>query len=182
MSFVPHPITNCYPTGVVTPFNVYQLVRGPRYLNVTDELRALATEEEQRAYKQANLDAVLAGGVFSYTSDTSMIKPSNLVCYDFDDIEDVGNLKNKLLEDRQFETIMLFRSPRGRGLKWLIEVDLTKCDYRQWYLSVRNYLMTTYGLTAKQIDPQCANPSRRCWLCHDPQIYLRTDLIENFCI
>lgn len=182
MSFVEHPVSNCYPTRVVTPFDVYQLVHGPRYADETMTLRSLATEEEQRTYKQANLDAILSGGVFSYTNDNSMIKASGLVCLDLDDIDDVEALKQKLLNDKLFDTILLFRSPRGRGLKWFIGADLTKCDYRQWYMSVRNYLMKTYGLTEKQVDPLCANPSRRCWLCHDIDVYLRTDLIENFSI
>lgn len=182
MSFLRHPISNRYPAKTVSLFNVYQLVRGPYYQRETMDLRALTTEEEQRAFKQQHLDFILPAGIFSYASDNSLVRASGLLCIDLDGIEDVDVLKHKLLDDKLFETLMMFRSPRGRGVKWFLEIDLSKCSYRQWFTGVRNYLMATYGLTAEQVDSTSINVSRACWLCHDPQIYLRTDLIENFCI
>lgn len=182
MSFFRHPISNRYPTKTVSLFDIYQLIRGPYYQRETLELRALKTDEEQRAYKQARLDFVLPAGVFSYANDNSLVKASNVMCVDLDGVEDVVALEDKLLADRLFETLMIFRSPRGRGLKWVLQIDLDKCDYRQWFTGVRNYLMATYGLSTEQVDSTSINVSRACWLCHDPEIYLRTDLIENFCI
>lgn len=182
MSFFRHPISNRYPAKTVSLFNVYQMVRGPLYRPETMELRALKTEQEQRAYKQARLDFILPGGVFSYANDSSLVTASGLLGVDLDDIYDVEALKQRLMADKLFETLMLFRSPRGNGLKWFIEIDLGRCDYRQWFTGVRNYLLKVYRLTPEQVDPTSINVSRACWLCHDPEVYLRTDLIENFCI
>lgn len=182
MSFLRHPISNRYPAKSVSLFEVYQLVHGPYYEHETMELRAIAAEVAQRQYKQQRLDFILPGGQFNYANDASLIKASRLLCIDLDDIDDVEALKQKLLADRLFETMMAFRSPRGNGLKWFIEIDLTKCDYRQWFTAVRNYLMMTYGLTSEQVDSTSINISRACWLCHDPEVYIKTELIENFCI
>ena len=105
---------------------------------------------------------------------------SGIICIDLDDIADVEGLFQKLLSDPFFETLLLFRSPRGCGLKWFVPIDIDKCDHRTWFTAIRNYLMATYGLSDKQVDPACSNPSRACWLCHDPEVYLKAELYEHF--
>jgi hypothetical protein len=37
--------------------------------------------------------------------------------------------------------------------------------------------MATYGLRAEQVDVHCGNPSRACFLGHDPQAFLNPKLI-----
>ena len=151
MSFFRHPITNKRPEAKpVGLFEVYQMVRTNRYRLETERLRQTEGHEAQRQFKGLNLD--------------------NLV----------GELKQRLIDDPCFSTLLLFTSPRGNGLKWFIPIDLTRCDHKTWFTAVRNYLMATYGLTDKQVDKQCQNPSRACFLSHDPEAYLRTDLIEFF--
>ena len=92
----------------------------------------------------------------------------------------VEELFERLIDDPMFETLLLFRSPRGFGLKWFVHIDLTRCDHRTWYTAIRNYLMHTYNLDDKQVDKTCGNPSRACYLCHDPLAYIKPDLIEFF--
>ena len=164
-------------------------------------------KDQQRASKGQHLEYVTPSGVFGYCNDNSLISHSRLLCIDLDDVcpiwevnpvfydltsecyhadtketDAVELLKWRLVDDTHFNTVLAFRSPRGNGLKWWIEIDLTKCDHRTWFQAVRNYLMATYGLDKYQVDPHVGNLSRACWLCHDPLVYLRTDLIENFCI
>lgn len=202
MSFFRKPITNHRPCGTVSLFWVYQYLRSPEARPETEELRAIASragltpeavKEQQRKYKGERLDWITPSGVFAYANDASMVEHSHVLCIDLDDISPIQKvrleggdavdvLKNRLIDDPLFETLMAFRSPRGNGVKWLIEIDLTRCDHRTWFTGVRNYLMATYGLTDEQVDKHCGNPSRACYLTHDPDAYLRTDLIENFCI
>ena len=99
---------------------------------------------------------------------------------DLDDLDDAEDMKRKLLADAMFETMFMFRSPRGRGLKWWVEIDLTRCDHRTWFTAIRNYLMATYRLSDKQVDASCTNPSRACYLSYDPDAYLKPELIEFF--
>ena len=182
MSFLRSPISNRVPFQTVSLFRVYQMIHGPNYRTQTDELRSLKSEELQRQYKQQRLDFILPAGIFSYANDSSLLKASGLLCMDLDNLENVEAMKQKLLDDRLFESMMLFRSPCGEGLKWFLKIDLSKCDHRQWFTAVRNYLMKTYGLTSEQVDSTSINVSRACWLCHDPDVYIKTELIENFCI
>lgn len=46
------------------------------------------------------------------------------MCLDFDHVENIMELKQKLLNYEYFDTELLFVSPSGNGLKWIIPVDL----------------------------------------------------------
>lgn len=202
MSFFRCPITNHWPCATVNLFWMYQYMRSPQARPQTEALRAIACQEgltpelvkeRQRQNKGLCFEWVTPSGRFSYASDASLIEHSRVLCMDLDDLcplsevrleggDAVDELKNRLIDDRLFTTLMAFRSPRANGLKWLIEIDLTKCDHRTWFTGVRNYLMATYHLSDEQVDKHCGNVSRACYLCYDPDVYLKTDLIENFCI
>ena len=162
-------------------------------------------KDSQRGYKGSRLDYVTPSGTFAYCNDAGLLSHSKVLCMDLDDIvpvwevnsvfydltpecynmatkesDDVEQLKWRLIGDTQFNTVMAYRSPRGNGLKWWLEIDPARCDHRTWFQGVRNYLMARYGLTDHQVDKMCGNVSRACYLSHDPLVYLRTDLIEHF--
>lgn len=181
MSFFTKPITNKWPTAEpVSLFQVYQYVHTRRYLPETCNLRAI-DDDKARQYKGQHLDYITPSGIFSYCSDTSLVCHSSILCMDLDYLgESVEKLFELLIHDPMFETLLLFRSPRGQGLKWFIHIDLSRCDHRTWFQAVRNYLMHTYHLTDKQVDKMCGNPSRACFLCYDPDAYLAPNLYEYY--
>ena len=182
MSFFRKPITNKRPEAVpVTLFQVYQYVRGRWAMPETEHLRSIADKDEARQYKGSSFDYITPSGIFSYCSDQCLMKHSEVQTMDLDELnERTDEMFQKLIADHMFETLLLFRSPRGNGLKWFIHIDLMRCDHRTWFTAVRNYLLATYQLTDKQVDAQCINVSRACFLCHDEQAYLKPELIEYF--
>ena len=182
MSFFKKPITNKWPTAQpVSLFQVFQFVHGPGAYPETRDLRLITDDNEVRDFKGLHFDYVTPSGIFSYCSDTSLIRHSGILCMDLDYLGDrVEELFKLLIHDPMFDTLLLFRSPRGFGLKWFIHIDLTRCDHRTWFQAVRNYLMHTYHLSDKQVDKMCGNPSRACYLCYDPDAYLKPDLYEYF--
>lgn len=182
MSFFRKPITNKWPMGEpVSLFQVYYYVRSREAMAATEALRQIADHEKARQYKGLNFDYVTPSGEFNYCSDQSLVKHSGVLCMDLDDLGDrLEELFQKLVDEHTFKTLLLFRSPSGCGLKWLIHIDLSRCDHRTWFTAVRRYLMATYQLTDKQVDPMCSNPSRACYLGYDPEAYLLTELIEFF--
>ena len=181
MSYFKAPITNKRPeTESVSLFDVYQLIRGQRFVHQTQELRTISDAGKRRDYKGGHFDYITPSGVFSYCKDNALIEHSSLLCIDLDSLgESLDKVKKKLLNDPIFETLLMFRSPSGDGLKWFTEIDLNRCDHRTWFAAVRNYLMSTYELTDKQVDKSCSNPSKACFLCFDPDVYIKKDLIEN---
>jgi hypothetical protein len=176
MSYFLAPITNKVPLRTVNLKEVADIIRSTTFWVQTQKLRTITHKEEARLYKGLHFPYVTPAGVFSYCNDASIVTWSSMLCMDLDHVDHVDDLKHRLIDDHQFRTLMAFRSPSGDGLKWFVEVDLTKCGYRQWFDAVRNYLMATYGLSAKQCDPSVRNESRACFLCYDPEVYVNPSL------
>jgi len=186
-TFVRRPIWNHEPDRVITLHDIYKYETSTYALTTQTTLRGMAGEKEQRTFKERNFDWVVPGGTFSYIDDNHQLTQSGDLCLDFDymclpsEIDEekgdpVSELKGKLLEDPYFETLLLFRSVRGCGLKWWVPVDLTKCDFRTWFQAVRNYAMATYHLTEKQVDAKVGHPSAGCFLGHDSHCYINPKL------
>ena len=180
MSLFAAPITNKVPSGTVIPDELARMVRSTWLEPQTRALRAIADKASARSYKGQQLPYATISGVFSYCSDACLVKHSCLLCIDLDGVEDVDALKQRLIADGHFFTVLAFRSPSGNGVKWVIVIDLNVCDHKTWFHAVRNYLLANYGdsLTPKMVDSQCQNVSRACYLCYDPSAYVNTDVKE----
>lgn len=181
MSYFSAPITNKVPLTKLSLVEVARIIASRELEPQTLALRKIADEAEARRYKGYNFPYVTPAGVFRYCSDQSLVEHSNALCMDLDHVLNVDALKQKLIADRFFETLMAFRSPSGDGLKWFLKIDLQKCSHRQWFDAVRNYLMSpAYGLSPKQVDPSVRNESRACFLCCDPQVYVNPNLMTDY--
>jgi len=178
MSFFKKPVTNKKPFKTVTLFQVYQVIRSNYYTSVITQLRAINNKEEQRMFKGMNLDYITPSGIFTYDNDNSLVEHSGVLCVDLDNIENVEDVKQKLIRDDNFVTLLLFRSPCGNGLKWFVAIDSDKFDHKIWFEAVRNYLMATYGLTDKQVDKSCSNVSRACYMSYDPDAYINEEIFK----
>ncbi len=179
MSLFNAPITNKVPSRTVIPDEVATMVRSTWLEPQTTALRAIADKASARSYKGQQLPYATISGVFSYCSDACLVKHSRLLCIDLDGVEDVDGLKQQLIADGHFFTVLAFRSPSGNGVKWVIVIDLATADHKTWFHAVRNYLLANYdSLTPKMVDSQCQNVSRACFLCYDPQAYVNTDVKE----
>ncbi|MCR5642163.1 MAG: hypothetical protein K6G32_02335 [Prevotella sp.] len=204
MSFFKAPIWNKSPLRVVSLFWVWLTVtmkwmqlfvdpdRDVSLSSKTERLRSLVGDDAQRQFKGKNFDYITPAGTFVYCDDKSLVEPSNMLCIDLDHLDDDSEamkwkvspeeMKQLLLKDLYWgeKVLLMFTSPRGHGLKVFVEIALDKCDYATWFNAIRNYLMQTYGLGEKQVDPSVANVSRACFLSYDPDAYLRTDQYEFF--
>jgi hypothetical protein len=180
MSFFPKPIMNKKPQRTVNLLLVYLLIRSDYYKAVIELLRAIIDKKEQNMFKGKYLDYITPSGIFTYDNDASLVKHSNILCVDLDDLTDVEQIKQSLINDENFETLLAFRSPCGYGLKWFIAIDLNICDHKSWYAAVRNYLMTTYGLSDHQVDKSCSNVSRACYMSYDPEAYINKEIIKIY--
>lgn len=110
--------------------------------------------------------------LFYKKSGDELLNHSGLLCLNFDHLPDVEELFRKLLQDEYFETMLLFRSPSGDGLKWIIPTDLTECSHTAFFRSVSAYVVQTYGIP---VDQSGKDVCRACFLPHDPQAYLNPD-------
>ncbi|MBL7473088.1 BT4734/BF3469 family protein [Robertkochia sediminum] len=174
-SFFKGPISNTKPTREIGLLDIYNLIKGETYKQQTSNLRK--TKESQTARKRkSNLDYVTFSGTFTSRSEADLKMHSGLMVLDFDLLENPAKVKSDLLKDPYFETELLFLSPSGNGLKWVITVDLSAVDHPNYYRAVTNYLKYTYGY---DVDPSGKDISRACFLAHDPNVYINPKRINH---
>ena len=204
VSFFKAPIWNKLPMKTVSLFWIWLEVtmkwlqlgtdpdRNIALVSYTDQLRRITDDEAQRNFKGKNFDYFTPAGTFTRCEDSSLVEYSGMLCLDFDHLDDDSEAMKRKISPEEFKTLllsdpywseqvlMMFTSPRGHGLKVFLPIDLSKCDYRTWFIALRSYFMATYGFSEKQVDPTVANESHACFISYDPQAYLRHDLYEFF--
>ena len=107
--------------------------------------------------------------MFTTRNDKALVSHSGLLCIDFDHLQSVDLLRNQLLQDEYFETQLLFVSPSGDGLKWIISIDTKQTTHSNYFAAVANYILQTYGV---EVDKSGRDISRACFLSYDPQVYI----------
>jgi hypothetical protein len=179
------PITNKYPYQVVNLIDVYNYIISNYAKDRTNECRAIKDDKYRRQYKSDMFDYCTFSGIFSIRNDAAIIQHSGYICLDFDHLKDVEATFEALKEDQYFETLLLFRSPSGDGLKWVISFHDSFFRYGKdgesygeyqvrFFASLYNYVFNHYCV---EVDKHCRNLSRACYLPHDPNAYLNPSLL-----
>lgn len=169
-SFFRRPIQNLNPCTTWTLEDAWRYITSSEAAEATEQLRSLTNKDEQRKFKSTHFDYVTFSGRFKKRGKGQLIHHSGLICLDFDNVSDVESLFKRLLQDKCFMTRLLFRSPSGNGLKWVIQIDCADVeDHEEYFESLLEYCTQTYGITP---DQQCRDIGRACFLPHDPDAYL----------
>ena len=169
-SFFRRPVQNLNPCATWTLEDAWRYITGSEAAEATEQLRSLTNKDEQRKFKSTHFDYVTFSGTFKKRGKGQLIHHSGLLCLDFDNVSDVESLFKRLLQDKCFMTRLLFRSPSGNGLKWVIQIDCSDAeDHDEYFESLLEYCTQTYGITP---DQQCRDIGRACFLPHDPDAYL----------
>jgi len=167
-SFFKAPITNVQPYSRATLRQIYNAVKGNYYKEQTDKLRTITDPKQARIFKAQNFDYCTFSGIFTKRSDNALLKHSKLLCLDFDNIN-IKTLRFQLLTDEYLNTQLLFVSPSGTGLKWIITVDANAHTHADYFNAVANYLKQTYNV---EVDKSGKDISRACFLPYDPYAYI----------
>lgn len=173
-SFFKAPVSNITPHSQTTLVQIFNAIKGNYYEERTSNLRAFADGKLARLYKAQHFDYCTFSGVFTIRNDKSLVKHSGLLCIDFDHLNSVETLFKSLLQDDYFDTQLLFRSPSGDGLKWVIQInpplsDLGSFSHGEYFAAVANYIRQAYGV---EVDKSGRDLSRACFLPHDPNAYI----------
>jgi len=96
---------------------------------------------------------------------SEVIKHSNLLQIDIDKINNVLELKAKLIQDKY--TLFSFISLSGNGLKLGIKIDGNK--HLQSFLSAQRYYKANYQV---DIDKSCKDIVRLCFISHDTELFI----------
>ena len=172
-SFFRRPISSSIPYKNVTLKNVYEVIIGGYYKAITERLRTITDKKQAREYKSTFFDYCTFSGTFNSRRADALIQHSGLMCLDFDHIADVEDLKGRLLGDTMFETQLLFRSPSGDGLKWVISIDKCTLSHGEYFTAVANYIKFRYNV---EVDRSGRDVCRACFLPYDPDAYINPNL------
>ena len=179
------PITNKYPYQVVNLIDVFNYIISDYAKDRTREYRGIKIDKYRRQFKADKFDYCTFSGIFSIRADKAIIQHSGYICLDFDHLKDVEATFRQLKEDQYFDTLLLFRSPSGDGLKWVISFTDSYFRYgndgeslgeyqERFFISLYNYIFNHYDV---EVDKHCRNLSRACFLPHDPDAFLNPSLL-----
>ncbi len=174
-SFFKAPVSNIFPAKEITLLDAYELIKFGKYSLITNQLRVTPIKDEARKFKASQFDYVTFSGTFSKRNDKELINHSGLLAVDFDHIADLQQLKNQLLNDEYFETELLFVSPSGDGLKWIIPIDITESTHQNFFNAIANYIKEVYKL---EVDKSGKDIPRACFLPFDPVAYINPKYLQ----
>ena len=170
-SFFKESIFNTQPYKDIGLADTFKAITGDYFKEPTQQLRLISDKNDNRKYKASHFPYVTFSGTFSKRNEKALIKHSGLIAIDFDHLEDVETTKLQLLKDVHFPTELLFVSPNGNGLKWIISIDnFEKYNHLEMFNAIYNYIKDTYSI---EIDKACKDISRATFLCYDPDAYIR---------
>jgi len=168
-SFFKAPVRNVFPSETMRLHQVFALITSDKYKKITEDLRVITDVKEASKFKANCFDYVTFSGTFEKRNDSNLLQHSNLLTIDFDHLDNLQELKTQLLNDEYFETEMLFISPSGDGLKWIIRIDVSEVSHSEYFTAVANYIKRTYNI---KVDQSGKDVSRACFLPYDPTAFL----------
>ena len=168
-SFYKSPIKNIVPHKSATLLQIYNAITGDFYKERTDKLRSITEPKQARQFKASNFDYCTFSGTFTSRNDKNLVQHSGLMAVDFDHLPNLEEVSQALLDDDYFDTQLLFVSPSGDGLKWIIPIDTSQTPHTEYFAAVAIYILKTYSI---EVDKSGRDVSRACFLPHDPNAFI----------
>jgi hypothetical protein len=168
-SFYKSPIKNTVPHKSATLLQIYNAITGDFYKERTDKLRSFVDPKQARQFKANNFDYCTFSGVFTSRNDKNLVQHSGLLAVDFDHLPNLKEVRQALLADDYFDTQLLFISPSGDGLKWIIPIDTSQTPHSEYFTAVAKYILQTYSI---EVDKSGRDISRACFLAYDPNAFI----------
>ena len=155
------------PYGVMDPYSAYLYIREGVAREQTEQLRRIYDPDKAKVFKQSQFETATFSGVFNRKCDDGLKKGTGYVCFDIDHVS-VQHVKDVLISLEQFETVLMFTSPSGHGVKWLVN-NRSVFKHVDFYTAVSNYLKEIHHI---EVDMQARPLSHGCLLPWDPEVYI----------
>lgn len=168
------------PLKDVTIGQIYAYITGKWAKEATENLRTMKDHKEAQEFKKLNFMYITPNGTFHRRRNSELKERSELMVIDIDGLTDqkeVMRVKAILLADDYFTTVLLFVSPSGLGLKWIIDVgDMDGYSHKDYFHAVSNYLKAAYHIV---VDQSGSDISRACYLPYDPECTINPNFINH---
>jgi archaellum biogenesis ATPase FlaH len=166
MSQFKNPIKNTTPYSNINIHSFYERITTDQKVKLICYNLSSLPKEAQRQVKATELDYITPSGIFNKRSNNELIAHSGYLSIDFDNIPDcdLNQLKNKLIHDNTIQTVLLFKSPSGNGLKWFIKIPPVAETHGMYFDAVKNYIQSKYNI---EVDKACRDVARACFVSYD---------------
>lgn len=153
-------------TGV---FKVLESIKTGQYKKEVANIR-IESDKKIRNELKSKLPYVTFCGTFLSRSNSNLKIHSGLACLDFDDVNNVEDLRELINKD--VYTFSSFVSPSGDGLKVLVKIPNVdnNNDYQDYYIELINYFKKYH-----ELDKGTKDIARACYLSYDEKLFLNND-------
>jgi len=131
--------------------------------DIIEKVRQANDQPTKDLFKR-NLPAVTFGGLFEDRS--ALIEASGLACLDFDKLDDLNEISERLKESEYIYSFWV--SPSGNGLKALVKIPVVKDkeEYQEYYRAILRHF--------KDLQPDKATKdiNRLCFESYDPYLHV----------
>lgn len=181
ISYFKNGIRQVQPTIDIDVLSALEKIKSDEYREQVLQLRETENKQVRQSLKR-DLGYFTFSGTFKKRHANQLIKHSNLICIDLDDLDiihindqeverdisQVYEVKEDLKKDPYITA--MFVSPSGNGLKLLIQIDGQ--NHLASFLGLEKYFRETYHL---EIDPSGKDVSRACYVSYDPELWLNRE-------
>lgn len=163
---------------------VYDYIISDRARWATLKLREMAdtaTREQKQAFKALSFEYATFSGIFSYRNARSLVERSPYLTLDIDELgsmEEARELQRMFIQDKEIETALCFVSPKGLGVKWIVELPdwTTGLAFRDQFEAMRRYVGFHYGYDP---DKSGSDVCRACYLPWDPDCFVNPKFLTS---
>jgi KaiC/GvpD/RAD55 family RecA-like ATPase len=146
---------------IADPKQVFDEIRNGEYKDLVAQIRQTDDPDKKRDLKK-QLPAILFGATFSDSRKT-VKEASNLICLDFDHVE---NIEKKILRLKFNSSLYgMFVSPSGDGLKVIIRTDV---EDEESYRKTAKLLVEQFAKSGLIADQTKHNINDLCFFSYDP--------------
>lgn len=150
---------------------IFDLVKNGKWKEEIEQMRFAKQSSKDKMYDELKkrLHSFTSSGTFDgKRSKDSILEYSRIMSLDFDDIpiEDVNELKDKVIEDKY--TLGCFISPSGNGLKVFVKIDSEESQHLTAFHQVSEYFNKILDFGA---DENCKDISRLCYMSYDKDLF-----------
>jgi hypothetical protein len=153
-------------TGVL---KILDSIKSGEYKSKIAKIR-IEPEKSERNKLKSQLPYVTFCGTFTSRSNSTLKLHSGLACLDFDNVDNLEALREKINKDPY--TFSSFTSPSGDGLKVLVKIPTVdnNNDYQDYYVELVNYYNQYY-----ELDEGTKDIARACYLSFDNYLFLNNE-------
>lgn len=144
---------------------------GKEWQRHAEWVREAIGDKEEYDKRKALSPCVTIGGTFNGEKKAENLnEPSGLLAADLDHLNERTEAVQYQLSQDPY-VFAVFKSIGGRGLCPIFRIDNSR-PYAESFAAIADYLIITYGLVGKQVDPSSSNINRLRYVSYDPGIYV----------